>query len=61
VRVTCFKLGTSSLGLRYLFTVGDTVCVDARMTTVCVELETLKSFEIPGAYRARFEALMEAE
>ncbi len=61
VRVTCFKLGTSSLGLRYLFSVGDTVCVDARMTTVCVELEGLKSFPIPGPYRARFEAILESE
>jgi 4-hydroxybenzoyl-CoA thioesterase len=61
VRVTCFKLGKSSLGLRYVFSVGDTVCVDARMTTVCVELEGLKSLPIPGAYRARFEAILESE
>jgi 4-hydroxybenzoyl-CoA thioesterase len=61
VRITCFKLGRSSLGLRYVFMVGDTISVDARMTTVCVELESLKSFEIPGPYRARFEDLLEPE
>ena len=58
-RVTCFKLGTSSLGLRYVFSIGDSICLDARMTTVCVELDTLKSFPIPEAYRAKFERLLE--
>ena len=61
VRITCFNLGTSSLGLRYVFTVGDAECVEARMTTVCVELENLKSFPIPEDYRARFEELLETE
>lgn len=61
VRVTCFQLGRSSLGLRYVFTVGDVECVEARMTTVCVELEDLKSFPIPESYRVRFEELLEAE
>jgi len=58
-RITCFKLGTSSLGLRYVFSIGDSICLDARMTTVCVELDTLKSFPIPEAYRAKFERLLE--
>ena len=59
VRITCFKLGTSSLGLRYVFSVGKDICLDARMTTVCVELDALKSFPIPDVYRAKFEALLE--
>ena len=58
-RVTCFKLGASSLGLRYVFSIGDSVCLDARMTTVCVELDTLKSLPIPAAYRSKFEQLLE--
>ena len=58
-RITCFKLGTTSLGLRYVFSIGDSVCLDARMTTVCVELDTLKSKPIPAAYRAKFETLLE--
>ena len=59
VKVTCFQLGRSSLGLRYVFTLGDTVCVDARMTTVCVDLATMKSLEMPARYRERFESIRE--
>ncbi len=59
VSITCFKLGRSSLGLRYVYRLGETICVEARMTTVCVELSTLKSCEIPADYRTRFEQLLE--
>ena len=61
VRVTCFKLGTSSLGLRYVFRLGETVCVDARMTIVCVELESMQSRPMPEAWRKRFEAIREPD
>jgi 4-hydroxybenzoyl-CoA thioesterase len=59
VHVTCFRLGRSSIGLRYRFLVGDTLCVDARMTVVCVALKELESREIPPAYRQRFAELLE--
>jgi len=59
VRVTCFQLGRSSLGLRYRFHKDDVLCVDARMTTVCVDLATMKSLEMPPRYRARFESILE--
>jgi 4-hydroxybenzoyl-CoA thioesterase len=59
VRVTCFRLGRSSLGLRYRFTVAGRECVDARMVTACVDLKTQKSFELPARYRAAFEKLRE--
>jgi 4-hydroxybenzoyl-CoA thioesterase len=59
VRVTCFRLGTSSLGLRYVYTLDDEPCVDARMTTVCVQLDTMQPIPIPAPYRARFEELLE--
>ena len=59
VRVTCFQLGRSSLGLRYVFRLGETVCLDARMTTVCVDLATMKSVEMPARYRERFEMIRE--
>jgi 4-hydroxybenzoyl-CoA thioesterase len=59
VRVTCFKLGTSALGLRYVFKLDETVCVDARMTTVCVKLDTMKSLPIPAEFRRRFETILE--
>jgi len=59
VRVTCTKLGTSSLGLRYVFELDGKVCVDARMTTVCVDLETMKSREMPAKWRKKFESIRE--
>ena len=59
VRVTCFRLGRSSIGLRYQFTVDDRLCVDARMTVACVRLETMESLPIPDAHRARFEEIRE--
>jgi 4-hydroxybenzoyl-CoA thioesterase len=59
VKITTFKVGRTSLGLHYVFTVDDVVCVDARMTVVCVELDGLKARPIPPAYRERFEELLE--
>jgi 4-hydroxybenzoyl-CoA thioesterase len=59
VRVTCFKLGRSSLGLRYLFKLDEQVCVDARMTTVCVNLKDMSTLEMPERFRTRFESIME--
>ena len=59
VRITCFKLGRSSMGLRYIYTLGDRVCVDARMTTAYVDLDNLRAKPIPDAFRAKFEAILE--
>lgn len=59
VRVTCFQLGRSSLGLRYVIQLGETVCAEARMTTVCVELEGMRSIPMPQEFRARFELIRE--
>ena len=59
VRITCFKLGRSSLGLRYLYKVGDRVCLEARMTTAYVDIETLVSKPIPDHFRAKFEEILE--
>lgn len=59
VRVTCFQLGRSSLGLRYEYKLDETLCVDARMTTACIDLDTMKSRPIPDDYRQRFEAIVE--
>jgi 4-hydroxybenzoyl-CoA thioesterase len=59
VKVTVFKLGTSSLGLHYVFSVDDVECVDARMTVVCVRLDGLESIPIPPKYREKFEELLE--
>lgn len=59
VKITAFKVGTSSLGLHYKFFVDDVECVDARMTVVCVKLEGLESVPIPSKYREKFEELLE--
>ena len=60
VRVTCFEIGHSSIGLHYRFFLDETLCVDARNTVVCVELDELKSIAIPEEYRVRFEEILEA-
>ena len=59
VSVSCFRLGHSSLGLRYVFRRREEVCLDARMTTVCVELEGMQPIEVPAEFRARFAELLE--
>jgi 4-hydroxybenzoyl-CoA thioesterase len=59
VRVTCFHLGRSSLGLRYVYSVDERICVDARMTTACVELDTMKPIPMPQEFRHRFESIRE--
>jgi 4-hydroxybenzoyl-CoA thioesterase len=59
VRVTCFHLGTSSLGLHFLFEQHDEIVVDARMTTVCTDVATLKSRPIPDAWRAKLAEIRE--
>ena len=59
VRVTCTKLGRSSIGLHYRFFVGDDVHVDARMVVACVDLAGMKPIPIPDRFRERFEQIME--
>jgi len=61
VRVTCFKLGKSSIGLRYRFLRGDTLCIEACMTVACVRLKGMQTIPIPEAYRAKFEELVESK
>lgn len=60
VRITTTKVGNSSLGLHYVFTVDERVCVDARMTVVCCDLRDLTTIPIPEAFRERFEEILEA-
>ena len=59
VRVTAFSLGRSSIGLHYRFHLDDVLCVEARMTVVCVRLDGLVSTPVPPAYRAKFEEILE--
>lgn len=59
VRITCTRLGRSSIGLRYRFVLGDDVHVDARTTVVCVNLDGMQPMPIPERFRERFETIME--
>jgi YbgC/YbaW family acyl-CoA thioester hydrolase len=61
VRITCFHLGRSSLGLRYRYVVGERLALDARMTTACIDLATLKSREIPDEVRPAFRRILEVQ
>ena len=60
-RVTCFRLGRTSVGLRYRIFKDDVLCVDARMVTTCVDPRTLSPTPIPDAFRTAFQAIREAE
>lgn len=59
VRVTCFRLGTTSVGLRYRVWRNDEECVDARMITVCVDPRTLEKRAIPVEFREAFASIQE--
>ena len=59
VRITVFRLGRSSLGVRYLITLADKVCVDAKMVTACVDIDSMRSIPIPDEFRPRLEAIQE--
>jgi 4-hydroxybenzoyl-CoA thioesterase len=61
VRITCFRLGTTSLGLRYRYLMDERLCLEARMTTVCVALDGLEKFPIDENYRAKFAEILESE
>lgn len=59
VKITTFKVGTTSVGLHFKFTVDEVECVDARMTVVCAALDGLKPIPIPQKYKEKFEELLE--
>ena len=59
VVVTCQSVGRSSLRLRYRFFSDGELCLDARMTTACIEMDKLKSCPIPEAYRGALLELLE--
>ena len=61
VSVTCFKLGETSLGLRYRFMLGDEVHLEARMITVSTRTDTMEPLPIPEEFKKRFELLLEPD
>lgn len=60
VRVSCFHLGRSSLGLRFVFEQQGLIALEACMTTVCTDIEKLQSRPIPPEWRAKLEELLES-
>ena len=61
VSVTCFKLGRTSLGLRYRFMIADTIHLEARMVTVCTHTDTMETVPISNEHRKRFELILEPD
>ncbi len=61
VSVTCTKLGSSSMTLRYRFSLGDKHILEARMTTVCTKLEGMEPIPIPDDFRKSFEEILEVD
>lgn len=59
VRVTCTRLGDSSLGLRYRIENSGALAVDARQVTACVALDSLAPQRFPDEFRPRFEQIFE--
>lgn len=61
ISVTTTKVGNSSSGFRYRFSVGERDCFDARMTVCCVEMDTVKPIPIPKDLRPGLEAVLETD
>lgn len=59
--VTCSKLGRSSMTLRYRFSLGEELLLEAQMTTVCTNLDGMQPIPIPEEFRSSFEALLEPD
>ena len=61
ISVTTTKVGNSSIGFRYRFSVGERECFDAKMTVCCVEMDTIKTIPIPEDLRPGLEAVLESD
>ncbi|MGE4158064.1 MAG: acyl-CoA thioesterase [Planctomycetota bacterium] len=59
IAISCQKVGTKSVSLRYAMADKATgeVRAECLMTLVCIDFKTGKSQEIPKVYRAMFEGL----
>lgn len=61
MQVTCARLGTKSVTLRYKGTriEDDVVSVEGKVTTACVDMRDFTSRPIPPEHRVMFEAMLE--
>ena len=62
IRVTCSRLGSRSVTLRYRAerTKDGVLCTEARVTTACVDMRTFTSQVIPPKYAEFFSRFLEA-
>lgn len=62
IHVTCRRIGARSVTLRYrAVRAADGVeCVDASVTTACVDMRTFRPQDVPPAHRALFERFLES-
>ena len=61
ISVTRTKVGNSSIGFRYRFSVGERECFDAKMTVCCVEMDTINTIPIPEDLRPGRESVLESD
>ncbi len=61
VKITCFKLSKRSIGLRYRFELDGQECLHARMTTACIDLDTMKSRSLSDTVHEKLAELLEPE
>lgn len=61
IEVTCVRVGTRSVTLRYRARrAADGVeCAEGRVTTACVDMTTFRSMDVPERYRVLFERFLE--
>ena len=64
IELTCVRIGARSVTLRYRARrsadgVDGVVCMEAKVTTACVDLRTFKSQDVPPRYRDLFARFLE--
>ena len=62
IRVTCTRIGTKSVTLRYRAAraVDGAECAEGRITIACVDMRSFESMGVPETYRAFFARFLEA-
>ena len=61
IELTCTRIGARSVTLRYRArrSVDGVECVEAKVTTACVDLRTFASQDVPPRYREMFSRFLE--
>lgn len=61
IRVTCMRVGTRSVTLRYraIRAADGLECAEGRVTGACVDMKDFKSMDVPERYRTFFARFLE--